>query len=127
MDPERVPPLPQQSEITSPVHALDTDTTTGTIQPNPPIPSHSYAPRRTARIDSSNLSPFAGNGSTTESPSSEKLEVSEILSLQQNINAYIFCAAYTIIFTCSTSRIKLWKKGNWNKQRAVFKHYGADS
>ena len=90
MDPERVPPLPQQSEITSPVHALDTDTTTGTIQPNPPIPSHSYAPRRTARIDSSNLSPFAGNGSTTESPSSEKLEVSEILSLQQNINAYIF-------------------------------------
>ena len=84
MDPERVPPLPQ-SEITSPVHALDQDTF-GTLQPDPFNPSYSNVPRTTGRIDTSNLGPYAGNV-PTESPNSEKLEVSEISSLQ-HINDY---------------------------------------
>ena len=79
MDPERAPPLPQ-SEIASPVHALDQDTF-GTIQPDPFNPSYSNVPRTTGRIDTSNLGSYAGNV-PTESLNSEKLEVSEISSLQ---------------------------------------------
>ena len=78
MDPERVPPLPQ-SETTSPVHALDED---------PFNPSHSYIPRMTTRIETSKLSPYAGNV-PTETLSPEKSEVSEILSLKHN-NDYIY-------------------------------------
>jgi hypothetical protein len=74
MDPERVSPHPQ-SEIPSPVHILDKDSP-GTIQLDPFNPSHSNVPRTTARIYTSNL------GQPTESPSPEKLEVSEISSLQ---------------------------------------------
>ena len=87
MDPERVPPLPVlQSEITSPVHALDQDPS-GTTQPDPFNPSHSNVPRTTARIDTRNLSPYAGNV-PTESPSPENLEVSETLLSLQHINDY---------------------------------------
>jgi hypothetical protein len=82
MDPERVPPQPQ-SNITSPVHALDRDL----IQQDPFNPSHSNVPRTTAQIDTSNLSPYAGNVPPTDSPSSEKLGVSGISSLQ-HINDY---------------------------------------
>ena len=101
MDPERVPPLPvHQSEIASPVHALDQDTS-GSIQPDPFNPSHSNVPRTTTRIDTSNLGPYAGNV-PTESPSSqaENLEVSETPSLDflQHVNDN-FCAAFTISFT----------------------------
>jgi hypothetical protein len=74
MDPERVPPLPQ-SEITSPFHSLDRDTS-GNIQPDPFYPSHPNVPQ-TAQIDTNNFSPYAGNV-PTESPSPEKSEVSEI-------------------------------------------------
>lgn len=86
MDPERAPPLPQ-SEITSPVHALDVDTS-GTIEPDQFNPSHSNVPRRTARIDASNLNPSYAGDIPTESPSPEKLEVSEISSLQHHTNDY---------------------------------------
>jgi hypothetical protein len=82
MDPERVQGLPQ-SEI-PPSHSLDQDTS-GT-QPDPFNPSHSNVPRTTAQIDTSNSSPYAGNA-PTDSPSSEKLGVSEISSLQ-HINDY---------------------------------------
>ena len=76
MDPERNPPLPQ-SEITSPYHSLDKDTS-GTIQRDPFNPSHTNVQRQTTtRIDTSDLSPYAGSA-PTESPSHEKLEVSEI-------------------------------------------------
>jgi hypothetical protein len=86
MDPERVPPLPQ-SEITSPFHSLDRDTSSGTIQPNLLNPSHSNVPRTTAQIDTSNLSPYHAGNVSTESQSPEKSEVSEISSLQ-HINDY---------------------------------------
>ena len=77
MNPERIPPL-RQSEITSPVHALDEDTS-GTIRMDPFNPFLSDVPRTTGRIDTSKLSPYAGN-IPTESPNPENLEVSEIIS-----------------------------------------------
>ena len=80
MDPERVPPLPQSE--TSPVRSVDKDAS-GTIQPDPFNPSHPNVPPTTARINTSNLSPYAGNA-TSETSSPEKLVVSEISSLQQN-------------------------------------------
>jgi len=70
MDPERVAPLPQFE--TSPIHSLDKNTS-GTIQPDPFNPSYSYVPRTTARINTSNFSPYASNA-LTESPNPEKLE-----------------------------------------------------
>ena len=73
MDPERVPPLPQSSQITSPVRVLDNDTS-GSILSDPFNPSRSNVPRTTARIDTSNLNPYAGNV-LTESPSPDNLEV----------------------------------------------------
>ena len=72
MNPEHAPPL-RQSEITSRAHALETSETS--IQRDPFNPSHSNVPRMT---DTGNLSPYV----LSESPSHEKLEVSEISSLQ---------------------------------------------
>jgi hypothetical protein len=93
MDPGRVPqaPLPQ-SEITSPYHSLNKDTS-GTIQPDPfdsSLDSHSNVPRTTARIDTSNSRPYASAGNLPTGPeslSNEKLEVSKI-SFLQHINDY---------------------------------------
>ena len=84
MNPERIPHL-SQSEITSPVHALDEDRS-GTSHPDPFNPYYSNVPRMTGRIDTSNFGPYAAN-IPSESPNSENFEVSEISSLQ-HINDY---------------------------------------
>ena len=84
MDPERVPPLPQ-SEITSPVHALEKGTS-GNILSDPFNPSQTNVPRTTARNETGNWIPYAGNV-LRESPIPENLEVSKIPSLQ-HINDY---------------------------------------
>jgi hypothetical protein len=85
MDPEGAPSL-RQSEITSPVHALDEDTS-GTIHMDPFNPFVSNVPQTTGKIDTSNLSPYAGN-IPTKSPNPENLEVSEISSLQHINDCY---------------------------------------
>ena len=91
MDPKRVPPGSQPQFETSPIHSLDKDTSGG-IQPDPFNPSLPNVLRPTARINTSNLIPYAsaGNASmSTEPQSPEKLEVSEILlSLSNTSNDY---------------------------------------
>ena len=94
MDPERVPPLPQ-SEITSPVHALDEDTF-ATNQPDLFNPSHSNVPRRTARIDTSNLSPPHAGNVPSEPPIPEKSEVSRYHLC--NILMIILCSLYDQLY-----------------------------